>query len=161
LYVIHEVFKNESLSLIRDQLRDWLLVAISADTAIYEDGEQRKQLLFFQDHLLLLIEVLFVIHSQNRGVVSITGANKTKLISQAQKVNPMPVITEFFQKFPSLYCIRELNDWLEAGIAYGGDYPDNMSELQVLLTYRNVLCLIKSAEQFLKPEYLTLITSEE
>ena len=53
------------------------------------------------------------------------------------------------EKFPMVYILRELNDWLEAGICYAGDYPDNMSELQALLTYRNVLCLIKAANRLL------------
>jgi len=153
MYVIKEVFTNESLSFLRDQLRDWLFVAISADSAIYEDGEQRKQLLVYQEQVLVLIEALFVIHSHNVEKESLQeqgkDADKPRLLSQDQIDNPMQVLIEFFRKFPAIYSIRELNDWMEAGIAYAGNYPDNMSELQVLLTYRNVLCLIKAAYQLL------------
>jgi len=149
LYVIKEIFNQESLSFLRDQLRDWLFVAISADCYVYEDGEQRKQLLSFQDQLLVLIEALFVIHSHDAEKESLKDTDKPRLLSQDQIDNPMQVLTGFFQKFPAKYSIRELNDWMEAGIAYAGEYPDNMSELQVLLTYRNVLCLIKAANRLL------------
>lgn len=148
IYVITEVFKDESLSFLRDQLRDWLHVGLSADCSIYEDGEQRRQLLSFQDHLLELVEALFIIYTQNENTnidKQTYEDDKPKLLSQNQIANPLQVIAEFFDKFPMIYIIRELNDWLEAGIAYAGNYPDNMSELQALYTYRNVLCLIESS----------------
>jgi hypothetical protein len=149
-YVITEVFKSESLSYLRDQLRDWLHVGLSADCSIYENGEQRRQLLVFQDQLLVLMEALFVFNYQNLEndslIEQFNNDDNPRLLSQDQIGNPMPVIVGFFEKFPMAYSIRELNDWLEAGIAYAGDYPDNMSELQVLYTYRNVLCLVESAK---------------
>lgn len=158
-YVIAEVFKtygwrgNEPLAYLRYELRDWLFVAISADCAIYEEGEQRKQLLIFQERMLVLIEALFVINLNNTAKENVkeqdNGADKPRLLNQEQIANPMQVVRTFFENFPITYCIRELNDWLEAGIAYGGEYPENMSELQVLYTYRNVLCLIRSAERLL------------
>ncbi|WP_207511065.1 hypothetical protein [Longitalea luteola] len=154
-YVIKEVFKNESLPFLRNQLRDWLRVALSADCSIYEEGEQRKQLLSFQDQLMILVEALFVIYNKNRENANvetqISETDKPRLLNQDQIENPMQVITEFFEKFPIVYVSRELNDWLEAGICYAGTYPDNMSELQALYTYRNVLCLIKSAHRLIYP----------
>jgi len=153
MYVIIEVFKNESLPFLRDQLRDWLLIALSADTAIYEEGEQRKQLLLFQEQLQILVEALFIIYTQNSENADvrkqIAETDKPRLLSQDQIGNPMQVLTEFFQKFPITYCIRELNDWQEAGICYVGDYPDNMDEPQAYYTCRNVLCLIKSAKRLI------------
>jgi hypothetical protein len=149
IYVINEIFKKESLDFLRDQLRDWLFVAVSADTAIYEDGEQRKQLLSFQDQLLVLVEALFVINTENIDKESLKDADKPRLFSQDQIANPLQVITTFFEKFPIIYCIRELDDWQEAGIAYAGDYPGNMSELGVLLTHRIALCLVKAAHRLL------------
>ena len=35
----------------------------------------------------------------------------------------MAVITAFYKKFLVTYILRELNDWLEAGIGYTGAYP--------------------------------------
>ncbi|WP_081170382.1 hypothetical protein [Niastella populi] len=166
LYVITEVFKtygwkgNEPLAYLRDQLRDWLFVAISADTAIYEEGEQRKQLLYFHEQLQVLIEAIFLINLKNAGKESLKDqdnvGDKPRLLTQEQIINPMQVVTGFFEKFPMVYIIRELNDWLEAGIAYGGGYPDNMSELQVLYTYRNVLCLLKAANRLLSYQILPI-----
>ncbi|OQP58841.1 hypothetical protein A3860_39215 [Niastella vici] len=148
MYVISEVFRCESLAFLRDQLRDWLHVALSADSSMYDDGEQRRQLLSFHDPLLVFVEALFIIYNQNRDKKvknEMVETDKPRLLSKDQIANPMQVITGFFEKFPMVYIIRELNDWLEAGICYAGDYPDNMSELQVLYTYRNVLCLINAA----------------
>jgi hypothetical protein len=150
--VIAEVFDSESLPSLRDQLRDWMHVGLSADCSIYEEGEQRRQLLAFQDQLLVLVEALFIIDKDGEIINTdrrISEEDKPKLLNQDQIVNPKQVIAAFFDKFPIVYSIRELNDWLEAGIAYAGEYPDNMSELQVLYTYRNVLCLIKAANQLL------------
>lgn len=153
IYVIIEVFKSESLAFLRDQLRDWLHVALSADTAIYEEGEQRKQLLLFQDQLQILVEALFIIYTQNSENADVSKqiaeTDKPRLLSQDQIANPMQMIAGFFEKFPMVYISRELNDWLEASICYTGNYPDNMDEQQAFYTYRNALCLIKAAVRLL------------
>lgn len=163
LYVINEVFKNESLGFLRDQLRDWLLVALSADTAIYEEGEQRKQLLLFQEQLQVLVDALFMIYNQDReksGVKQLSETDKPRLLSQLQLANPMQMICGFFEQFPMGYITRELDDWLEASICFAGTYPENMSELQALYTHRNILCLIKSAKLLLTSDYSTSITKK-
>lgn len=151
MYVITEVFKSESLAFLRDQLRDWLHVALSADSSVYDDGEQRRQLLSFHDQLLVFVEALFIINTRNKEKKAKNEIvdDEPRLLSKDQIANPMQVITGFFEKYPMVYIIRELNDWLEAGISYAGDYPENMSELQVLYVYRNVLCLIKTGNQLL------------
>lgn len=154
LYVISEVFKSESLPSLLEQLRDWLHVALSADYHIYEDGEQRRQLLAFHEQLQLLVEALFIILTRNTESTDAKeqtkGDDKTRLLSQDQIANPMQVVIAFFERFPTGYIMRELNDWLEAGIAYAGPYPDNMNEMQALLTFRDVLCLVKSANRLLQ-----------
>jgi hypothetical protein len=153
MYVIAEVFKNESLSFLSDQLRDWLFVAIWADTAIYEGGEQRKQLFLFQDQLQILVEALFIIYTQNNENADvrkqIAETDKPRLLSQDQIANPMQVVAGLFEKFPMAYINRELNDWLEASICFKGTYPDNMDEQQTFYTYRNVLCLLKASNKLL------------
>lgn len=78
-----------------------------------------------------------------------TVDDKPRLLSRDQIANPMQVIAGFFEKYPMVYIIRELNDWLEASNCFAGTHPDNMGELQALYTYRNVLCLIKSAERLI------------
>ena len=153
MYVIAEVFKSESLAFLRDQLRDWLHVALSADCSIYEDGEQRRQLFSFQDQLQVLVESLFIICTQNKEIQDIKNqiieTDKPRLLSRDQIANPMQVIAGFFAKFPMVYISRELNDWLEASICYTGNYPDNMDEQQAFYTYRNALCLIKAADRLI------------
>jgi hypothetical protein len=153
MHVITEVFKKESLALLHDRLRDWLHVALSAESSVYDDGDQRRQLLSFQEQLLELVEALFIINTWNREKPAlekhITENDKPRLLSQDQLANPMQVIAGFFKKFPIVYIIRELNDWHEASICFSGTYPDNMDELQALWIYRNALCLIKAANRLL------------
>jgi hypothetical protein len=149
-YVVGEVFKEESLSCLSHHLRNWLQVALSDDSSIYEVGEQRQQLIVFHDELLLFIEALFVhcfLSTEDETIKEKAATTTVKLLNQDQMANPTQVITAFFNKFPIAYIFRELNDWLEAGISYQGTYPDTMSELQALHTYRFVLCLVKSAQR--------------
>jgi hypothetical protein len=153
LYVIEEVFQKESLPTLINHLHDWLLIALTDDSSIYEDGEQRRQLVAFHEELLLLIEALFIICSQNLNDENkkekLTVTNKITLLSRNQIENPLQVINAFYANFHINYIFRELDDWLEAGISYPGPYPENFSELQALHTYRNVLCLIKSGNRLL------------
>jgi hypothetical protein len=151
MYVITEVFKNDPLAILRDHLRHWRQIALSADTAIYEEGEQRGQLLTFYDQLLELTEALFIIYTQKTEKSNlekrITEADKPRLLSQDQIANPMQVITGFFEKFTMVYIIRELNDWLEAALCFAGTYPDNMTEVEALYTYRKMLYLVHAANR--------------
>jgi hypothetical protein len=108
-------------------------------------------LLSLQDQLQILVEALFVLSTQNRENAKIekeiAEIDKPRLLSQDQIANPMQVITGFFEKFPMAYIIRELNDWIEASLCFGGPYPENMDKLQAFYIYRNVLCLIKAANR--------------
>jgi hypothetical protein len=153
LYVIDKVFKPDRLANFCDEIHDWYDIAILADSGDYDDAEQRCQLYVFHSQLQMLVEALFIIRNQNTKKTDIEEkiheADKTRLLSQDQIANPLQIVTVFFEKFPRVYIIRELDDWLEAGIYYSGPRPDKASEVEILYTYRNVLCLIKSAERLL------------
>lgn len=151
--VIIEVFKNEHLHFLRDQMKSWLTVAMSADSYAYEDSEQRRQLLSFHDHLLVLVEALFIIYAQHfKEMKPETRENdQPQLLTAEQIANPMLVVTAFFDRFPLYYSMRELNDWLESGICFTGTYPDDIDQLQALWLYRKVLCLLKAAHRLIYP----------
>lgn len=144
-----QVFEQNSLTDLMDQLRDWLFIALSADCNIYEEGEQRKQLLAFHGQLLILVEALFIINKKEETEKKLSETDKTILLTQEQIANPMEVIATFFEKFSMIYILRELDDWLEASICFSGTPPEDMHELQALWTYRNILCLVKSANRLL------------
>jgi len=110
-------------------------------------------LIAFHDELQLLVEALFVICSRNTDDDTIKekiSFTKIRLLAKDQIANPAHVVTTFYDKFPMAYVLRELNDWLEAGISYPGTYPDTMSELQALHTFRTVVCLIKSGARLIQ-----------
>jgi len=131
-------------------LRNWLQVALCDDSSIYEVGEQRQQLIAFHDELQLLVESLFMMCSRNTDDDTIKqkiAVTKLRLLTRIK----FQVVTAFFDKFPMAYILRELNDWVEAGVSYPGTYPgtyrDTMSELQALHTFRTVVCLVKSVKR--------------
>ena len=150
VYVIREVYKEESLACISSHLQNWLQIALADESSIYEVEEQRNQLIAFHDELQSFIEALFVFCSTDYTKNEKISTSKIGQLNQDQIVNPMPIIAAFFDKFSIVYIERELNDWLESGVGYTGTYPDSMSELQALHTYRSVLCLIKSAHRLIR-----------
>ncbi|MEP7371745.1 MAG: hypothetical protein ABI675_00055 [Chitinophagaceae bacterium] len=152
-YVLGEVFNFRQWSFISDELSDWLIIGLSTDYNAYDNWGARLTLVFFYDQLLLLIEALFIIYSQN-----VKNADKEEkipvyevhLLSEDQKANPQKVIFAFFETYPTVYIIRELDDWLIAGLCYPGSWRKNMiSPLHLHDTNRNVLCLIKAAKLLL------------
>jgi hypothetical protein len=58
-YVITEVFKNESLACLNNNLKAWLQIALSNDSSIYEVAEHRQQLSCFHNELQLFVEALW------------------------------------------------------------------------------------------------------
>jgi hypothetical protein len=158
LTVIAEVFKSESLIYLNDLLNAWLKIVLSADSSVYDEGEQRGQLLYFKDQLSVFVEALYIINRQNIEKVKnereISQIDTTSLLTQAQIANPMQVIASFFQHFHMAYIKRELNDCLEASMCFDGEYPANISKLDALYTYRNILCLIKSAHSLLNQKHI-------
>ncbi len=152
LYVINEVFNTDSLTNLCDEIRAWFDLAMLADSGIYEEADQRRQLYLFHSQLQMLVEALFIIsrHNTIADIKEILNeADKPRVLGREQIANPQQIIKDFFEKFPSVYIKRELDDWLNAGVCYSGPRPDNMCEVQVLDISRNVLCLIKSAERLL------------
>lgn len=153
LYVIREVFMPDKWFGV-DEVQDWLFICLSVDCTIYDDADQRSKLIVFYDQLLLLIEALFVINLQHIDDADLkkklSSAYKPSLLNTFQIANPEQVIASFFEKFPTVYIMRELEDWYEASISYSGDWRGNVICLQqVWDIYRNILCLIKTAEQIL------------
>jgi hypothetical protein len=155
LHVLKEVFNPDKLVFIIDEVKDWLHIGLSADCTAYDEAEQRSNLITFHDHLLLLIEALFVLNLQYTDDADLKGkfssTYKPCLLNTTQIANPEQVIAAFFKKFPTVYINRELDSWYEASISYSGDWRDNVICLQqVWDIYRNVLCLVKSATHILQ-----------
>jgi hypothetical protein len=154
IYVLKEVFKPSGWCFISNALQDWLFIALSSDHVAYDGPEERQNLIAFNDHLLLLVEALFIITLQNITDAAVKERyQKTyyvHLLTKDQTTQPKQVIVELFTKYPSAYIMRELYDWLEACVDFGGPWRTEITcTWHVLDTYYNVLCLIKAAEQLL------------
>ena len=151
LYVLQEIFNPDDDFIIRD-IKEWLLIGLSADSTVYDDGEQRNNLIAFHDHLIILTEALFVITLRNldneeiKNKLSATYAITE--LSAFQVTDPEKVIEVFFDKFPIKNSIRELDDWFKASLSFSGEWRGNIICLeQVWDIYRNVQCLIRCAKQ--------------
>ncbi len=123
-----------------------------------DDADDRQNLTTFKDHLLLLVESLYIINLQRISDPSRKEWSlKTytpHLLSKEQAGNPRQVIIGFFEKYPIIYIMRELEDLLEAGLCYTGPWKDEITgPWYVYETYRDILCLIKAAERLLTKEF--------
>jgi hypothetical protein len=153
-FVLREVFNPSGWCFISNALQEWLFIALASDFVAYDGSEERQNLIAFNDQLRLLVEALFIITLQDiTDAATKERYQKTyniHLLTKDQTTQPKQVIVEFFSKYPSAYITRELYDWLEASIDFGGPWREEITcAWHVLDTYRNVLCLIKSAEQIL------------
>ncbi|OQP43612.1 hypothetical protein A4H97_33850 [Niastella yeongjuensis] len=164
LFVIKEVFNPGKWSI--NYLKELVEIGLISEDDAYSDSDDRQNLVNFKDHLLLLVESLYIINLQR-----ISDSAKKEwslkvytphLLSEKQVANPTEVIVMFFEKYPMVYIMRELEDLLEAGISHTGPWKEEITcPWHVFDTYRNVLCLIKSAEQFLIKDFSTHSDSGE
>jgi hypothetical protein len=154
LYVLKQVFNPDNTFII-EEIKEWLLISLSADCTVYDEAEQRSSLIVFHEHLIVLIEALFVITLLNFDNTEVkdklSKAYSITELSSFQQADPQKVLVDFFEKYPIKHANRELDNWYEASISYSGEWRGNVICLQqVWDIYRNVQCLIKSAEQLLK-----------
>ncbi|OQP65858.1 hypothetical protein A3860_14790 [Niastella vici] len=147
VYVIKQVFKPEGL-FTSDQIKAWLVIGLLTECCAYDEADKREQLKTFHDDLLVMVDALYIIHGDNTETTGKKNpyAYTVSVLSQEQMKKPQKGVTDFFEKYPTTYIDRELEDWLEAGICYTGNWPDDLfCRSQLLDTHRYVLCLIRSA----------------
>jgi hypothetical protein len=150
--VIQEVFRCVFLEDLRDDLLPkWLRTALINDHGIYANAEHRSMLLDFYDQLLILTEAIQVFSEQqsklnhNNQQEDAEESNKPVLLTSEQIANPVQVIAKFRQQFAHNYARRELWYFLEAGVTYGGDYPNGFTPGYALMAYDYLNCLIDAA----------------
>lgn len=145
--VISEVFNQVFLTdLTEDLLPAWLQAAVTNTQSLYSNGNTRKILHEFHEHLLQLVEALYVI----------TGNTKAGLanLTDAQLENPIGVLNQFFQKFSIEYIRRELADFLEAGISHDGSNTNDFTPWLAWMSYNHLLCLTEAAYQLYLNQYM-------
>jgi hypothetical protein len=158
-YALKQVF-NPDKTFIIEEVKEWLLIGLSADSTIYDEAEQRSSLIAFYDQLIVLIEALFVITLVNfdktKKKEELSKVYSITELSTYQQAEPEKVLAAFFEKYPIKQINRELDNWYEASISYSGEWRGNVICLQqVWDIYRNVQCVIKSAELLLKHAFVT------
>jgi len=149
--VLKQVF-NPDKDFIIQEVKEWLLIGLSADSTLFDEAEQRSSLIVFHDQLIMLIEALFVITLLNLDNTEVkdqlSKAYSITELSINQQGDPEKVLVDFFEKYPIKHINSELDNWFESSISYSGEWRGNVICLQqVWDIYRNVQYLIKSAEQ--------------
>lgn len=117
LFVLTDIFKQHTLTRLRDLIRDWQFVSISTEVTTYDDAGHRKQLMLLVNKMYYFIEALFVISSKHINIKEVFNSeiwvqqNKLEKLSKDELSNPMQILISFFEKFPIVYLRRELHDW--------------------------------------------------
>jgi hypothetical protein len=152
IYVINQVFYDQpSYESFQAQLQEWVFVALATELSVYDDAEQRDQLISFHKNLKEFIEGLYILQDQANIVGRQVSSDYNKIDLAEERISiSMIVFRDFFNEAPMPYIRRELYDWLEAGLSYTGDYPDSLNKLEILHLYQNTLCLIHAGYQVYK-----------
>jgi len=153
--IISRIFREESYEILSENLAVWYHMAITTENSVYEDLEQREQLIHFYkglDELLLALQETCTKERDGQAqlVARLPDALKKEIAPFAGDrplADPWLVITDFFKHFPMIYIAREMDDWLAAGISHVGSFSSELTKPEVLDTYRNMLCLITAAWQ--------------
>ena len=155
---LKEIFHLSDLTDLKENLQTWLKVALSNDAGIYEEAKDRATLITFIDHLLPLLEAIYLIN-ETYQMQEITGwkdklpkglrmeiekNSKTTSLSAEQIHHPHIVIEAFFKKFTISYCRRELWDLLDAVISYDGEAIEGFSKINLLIYYECYLCIVEA-----------------
>ena len=156
---LREAFKTFQLDELKKELKRWLYVAISNNNSVYEDDQERRNLIRFRKEFRKLLESLSVINKAHRPKkemdwltrmapelrTEIEKRNQPTTLNKEQLADPMPVVKRFCKRFTRQYAIREMRDWLEAVITYDGKYPKAVCREYLLIFYECLLCLIECA----------------
>lgn len=153
LYALKEIFKPEDL-FISEELNYWLIIGLSSDLYAYDDWGKRLLLVFLYDQLLLLVEALYILNFRNIDRFDKKEkihAYEIHLLSKEQIANPRKVLIAFFKLFSIDYLMREMEDWFKAGLTYPATLPKSIyGPYHIYRIYRNLQCLIKSAERLIQ-----------
>lgn len=151
---VKEVWDYMDLDSMRKQLEFWPHAAIADYGAIYEDSDEREQLLIFFHELLRLIEAAYF-YNYTESKYAEKGKDLNELIdkcnlpiriSAEQARDPIPLIAKFCQMFPLYYSRIELWELFDAVVSYGGEYfADKIDKRGLPTLYINLETLVVAA----------------
>lgn len=144
---------------MRSILKRWLYVAISNNNSVYDDDQERRNLIRFRKELRRLAEALYVINKAHQPKnekewlarqptelrEELEKYNQPTILNKDQLANPKSIVKQFCKRFTRQYTNREMRDWLEAVITYDGKYPKPVSREYLLIFYESLWCLIECA----------------
>ena len=156
---LREAFKMFQLDELKKELKRWLYVAMSNNNSVYDDDQQRRNLIRFRKELRRLAEALYVINKAHRPKnekewlnrqpmelrEELEKYNQPTILNKNQLANPISIVKQFCKRFTRQYTNREMRDWLEAVITYDGKYPKAVCREYLLIFYEYLLCLIECA----------------
>ncbi len=125
---IAEVFTWIHLDDFRDELHEWLRIALINDQSAYDEGVAREDVMDFCNELQRLIEAMNVINEDRTPEKTrrwkenlpddlreeLESYNRPVLLTEEQKVDPPSVIKEFCTTFTISYARHELWDLMDS-----------------------------------------------
>lgn len=148
---IAHVFIWLHLDDFRNELHEWLRVALINEQGSYGDGYAREDVMDFCDELQKLVEAWDMINKSRKpedlrrwiddipcGLQEAMQTNNQSVLQkEEQEANPMRTISKFCNMFMLSYTRRELWDLLESVIFYKRESnewgPDPLTTYQCLL----------------------------
>ena len=130
LQAIREVWIDTDLDYTMNELKYWLYMALSHENTVYEDADERKQLIEFYDKFIMLVNATFYF-----GKVEKSG----------RRSDPVILFKAFTNLYPIDYVKAELWDFLKAVGNYEGPFTENIDKPNIFELYSNLLCLAEAA----------------
>lgn len=156
---LREAFNTFQLDELKKELKRWSYVEIVNNNSVYDDDQERRNLIRFRNELRRLAEALHVINKAHRPKnekewlarqpmelrEELEKNNQPTILNKDQFANPISIVKQFCQRFTQQYSNREMRDWLEAVITYDCKYPKPVSREYLLVFYECLRCLIECA----------------
>jgi hypothetical protein len=120
---LRDIFGSWPFSDMQQELERWKRIAMRSECTVYDQADQREQLLDWLDHLPALLEALDRIQQFGSFAgVTITLPTPARMLrdyppgglSEAQAKDPLSVVTTYFQRFSLKGSHRELWSLFEA-----------------------------------------------
>ncbi len=144
------IFENFHLEDFREELEQWLRVALCNDQGAYDEGTARDDLQEFVRELHRLIEAICLLHMatyrdtiplETRKLLDI--ANRPYYLTVSEQRDPFLVIQQFRATFRYRYVKIELADLLEAVVTYEGVQP--VCKATLVAFHQHLHCLARMA----------------
>lgn len=157
---VNRIFLTIELEVLNESLQLWLNAGLCNELGSYEHPTERADLITYVNSLYRLFEALHV-YCELEKVKEYVGKDRLSprlfadfkknvnysLLDDDELLEPLEVVTDFFEQFPFRYARIELWDLLDAVITYEGTALQAVEKNGLLLTYECMDALLHAARR--------------